>query len=191
MREGSFGCAVHQRDRVQVVALAQPLGQEGQAVAGRDQHPDVAVLQDVGDLGRLEQRVDGHEHAAGRRGAEEGHHRFGALGEVDRHALGGAESAGEQALGEGLHPGLQLPVGDRLLPLAQGDGLGAPRGLVPDEVVQQHGQRSPVRVGRRAGLTAARGGAAASFAESVGCSSGQAMPIAGSFQRMEPSCSGA
>ncbi len=60
---------------------------ERQPLGRRHQHAHVAVAQDVGDLLRLEQRIDRHEHAAGRGRAERWRRPSRSAFEIDADAM--------------------------------------------------------------------------------------------------------
>jgi hypothetical protein len=63
-------------------------GDEGSETLGRrHEKPHVAVAQDVADLFRLEQRIEGDENASRFRGAEARDHGLDALVEVDADAI--------------------------------------------------------------------------------------------------------
>jgi hypothetical protein len=81
--------------------------QQRQPLAGGDQHADVAVAQDVGDLIRLEQGVEGYEDAAGGGAAKTGDDGFRPLLEVDGDPLSALQAEADQAADEALDRLLQ------------------------------------------------------------------------------------
>ena len=90
------GVAVEHDQQAQLRAGRQFVGQFRQSLRRGDEHAHRAVAQDVPDLGRLEQRIHGHEHAARHRRAEDRGHRLGALRQVDGHALLAGEAGSDQ-----------------------------------------------------------------------------------------------
>ena len=75
----SSSAAVDQHDVTQCRQLLGVVPELLPPLARRDQHADVAVVEDVGDLVRLEHRVHGHEDAARRGGPEDRHDGLDAL----------------------------------------------------------------------------------------------------------------
>lgn len=123
----------------QVVAAGQGVAQGGEALGRGHQHAHVAVLQDVADLLGLEDRVDRHEHAAGRAGTEEGGDGFGALVEVDRDALAALEAEPDQPAGKAHDRVVELGIALRGARKAERGGVRDASGGGGDQVVEQSG----------------------------------------------------
>ena len=78
--------------------------EQREALGRRHQHAHVAVAQDVADLLGLEQRIERHEHAAGRGRAERRDHGFEALVEIDADAFGAGELQRAHRVAERAYP---------------------------------------------------------------------------------------
>ena len=113
-------------DVAQIGAPPEHVREEREPLGRGHQHAHVAVAQDVGDLLGLEQRIDRHEHAAGRRGAERRDHRLEALVEIDRDAVRAGEAEGEEAGAECGDPLLKRGVVERLAAVNHCGRLGLP-----------------------------------------------------------------
>ena len=95
--------AVDEDHMFQVGAIAQCFDQGRETRRRRHQYPHVAVGQDMADLGRLQDRVDGHEHAAAGGGAECPDDCLEAFIEKYRDALGAPDAEPDEAAREVLH----------------------------------------------------------------------------------------
>jgi hypothetical protein len=109
----------------QVVAVGQGLGEQGQALGRGDQHPGVAVAQDVADLLGLQDGVDRHEHTARPRRGKAGDNGFGAFVEEDADPLATVQPQADQARGDAGDLVVQLPVAEACLAGGEGRCVGA------------------------------------------------------------------
>jgi hypothetical protein len=98
-RQPGLGRRARHQHRAQVGAAGQRGTQLGQALGGGDQHPHVAVGQDIRHLLGLEQRIDRDEHGAGQRRAEHRRHVLDALLEVDGDPFAAPDAGREQRAG--------------------------------------------------------------------------------------------
>jgi hypothetical protein len=128
--------AAHQH-RAQVRAARQRGVQLRQALGGGDQHPHVAVGQDVRHLLGLEQRIDRDEHGAGQACSEHRRHVLDALVEVDGDALATPDAAGNQRAGGLLDRAGQRRVVEPLSAMHQRFGAGRTACGIEDEIVDQ------------------------------------------------------
>jgi hypothetical protein len=109
-----------------------------QALRRRDEHADLAVGQDVGDLPALQQRIDRDEHAAGRRGGEHRDHVLDALLQVHRDAVAPPQPEPVQPGGCRGHVAPELGVGHGRLAVGQRGAIGPPDGGLGHEVMEVH-----------------------------------------------------
>lgn len=100
---------------MQVGALGQGRQQAGEPLRRGEQHPHIAVGEDVAHLLGLEDRVHRHEDQARRAGAEGGDHRLEALFQIDAHPLAALQAKAQQAVGA-------APDGVTQLAIVQGRG---------------------------------------------------------------------
>ena len=122
-------CADHFRDRM------QPL-------AARDEHPHVAVAQDVSDLLRLEQRIDRNEHGARDRGAERGGDGLDALVEIEGDALRAADAERKQSRRALVDRRREPGIRQRDTLLRQRGRIAVARCRVQRELVKEKGHES-------------------------------------------------
>jgi hypothetical protein len=73
-----------------------------QAFGRRDEHSHVAVAQDVGNLLRLQQRIERHEHRAGTHRAEGSGHELQSLFQIDADTFTACNAELDQSPGEQL-----------------------------------------------------------------------------------------
>jgi hypothetical protein len=109
--------------RPQVGAVRQHVDQAGEPRPGRHQDAHVAVLQDIGDLPRFQDRVQGHENAAGGRRAEQRDDRLEALLHVHADTLAAMQGVLEQAAGGRLDRPGQRSIGHAAAFVAQRGGV--------------------------------------------------------------------
>ena len=87
-----FGLATDYNHRAQIVTFSQNRCKEAEPFNGGNEDTDVAILEDVRDLVRLQQRVDRHKYAACGGGAKQRDHSLQALFEIDRDAFRATQS---------------------------------------------------------------------------------------------------
>ena len=106
-----------------------------------EEDADLAVGQDVGDLGALEHRVHRHEDALGVRGGEHRGDRVDPLVGEDRDPVAAVDTEGRQDGAEVLDPAPQLAVGQRGAAAGQGRAVAADVRLLLHQVVQAGAQQ--------------------------------------------------
>ncbi|MNM89130.1 hypothetical protein D3C81_1013580 [compost metagenome] len=126
-----------QQQRPQVRAGSQRGAQLRQAFARGDEDGHVAVGQDVRHLVRLEQRIDGHEHAAGRRRAKHGADVFRAFFQVHGHTRATLQAQGQQGRGRLAHGLRQRGIAQLLALPRQGRRVGGALRRFKDQIVYQ------------------------------------------------------
>ena len=123
----------------QVVAVGQGFGDEGQAFGGCDQHPCVAVAQDVGDLLGLQDRIDRDEGAPGPGCAKARHDGLEALVEKHADALAPVKPEADEATGKPAHLFVQACVAEGRCAGGEGRAVWGTLGGCRDEFVQKRG----------------------------------------------------
>ncbi len=85
------------------MATRQHGTQQLQALRRRDQNTHIAVLQDVSDLLRLEQRIHRHEYATSHRRTEQCNHGIDAFFHVHGYAFTAVEAESEKKVSGNRH----------------------------------------------------------------------------------------
>ena len=122
---------------LQVVALLERRFQEGQPFRRRHEHAGIAIAQDVTDLVRLQQRIDGDKHAACTRRAKCRNDRLRTLVEKNGDAFGTRQLQCHESAGKCGDTVGQCAVLKRLAAIGQCSAAGAANGRCLDKFVQE------------------------------------------------------
>ena len=110
---------LHHDDALERRTGVERIGQEREARGARDEDTNAAVVENVCDLLRLQEGVDGDEHAAGSRDAEDGFDRLQSLLDEDGDAIVLRDPEVLQADGEPCDGVPELAVAPSLAAVAE------------------------------------------------------------------------
>jgi hypothetical protein len=105
------------------MALLQRIGEQGKTLRRGTQYPHIAIAQDVANLIRLEQWIEGYKDTTGSRSAETGDHGLEALLQVDGDALAALEPKGQQTASKPGNGFMQFAVSDGGLGIGECEGF--------------------------------------------------------------------
>ena len=136
--------AAHDHDVFERRARAEFVRQQVESFGGRDQRSDVAVLEDVGDLLRPQQRVHRHEDPARCGDSEDGVDRLDALVEEHRYSIVAPEAKLDQAARDHRRVSPEIGVGTCRVPVGECGVVAVGLRTLLEQVVQACLHRSLV-----------------------------------------------
>jgi hypothetical protein len=122
---------------MQITTPPEDLTQAGKALRGGHEDTYVAIVENVFNLRRLEQRIDGYEHAPRLRGAEHRNHSFELFRQEDRDTVVPLASEREQGGRPPVQGRAQIPELQGCAFVDERRRRGALLRLAPRYVVQE------------------------------------------------------